>query len=235
MFRNGFAAFHPRRKYLQRPRTMANASTPDAHSHESRAAKGQRRAVRREIEARILRQRARSLLSLAILALPAFALAHAWLLPPARLALGATHAALLLACALAREGIPRVRRLGALRNALRWAYALLFAGAAAVSVQIASFGEAAPGASHFLAAGFFVLIALSIPILRLPKRDLRVILLGAAPSMAVAISCAPSAVLWLYTLGTALSALVVWRGARLDVARRERPIALEFGGEEEAA
>lgn len=192
---------------------MANASTPDAHSHESPVSEGERRAVRRETEARILRQRARALLSLALLVLPALALAHAVLLPSARLALGATHAALLLACALAREAIPRVKRLGALRNALRWAYALLFAGAAAVSVQIASFGYATPGASHFLSASFFVLIALSIPTLRLPKRDLRAVALGAAPSVAVAMCWAPSAVLWLYTLGIVLAALVVWRGA----------------------
>ena len=198
---------------------MANDSTPDALTPalppEPHDATGEREAT-----ARMLRQRARALLSLAILLLPAFALGHAWLLPTAKLALAATHAVLLLACALAREAASRAHRMGALRSLMCRAYTLLFAGAAVVCLQLAAFGAQAPLASHVLALGFFLLIALSIPAGRIPSRDLGAIALGASPSLAVAICWAPSAVLPVYLIGFGVAAAVVWRLVSLSVARR---------------
>ena len=213
---------------------MDNHSTPDviasAPAPEPRGAPDEHHVRSRAVAARLLRRRARALLSLAMLGLPAFALAHALLLPPAKLPLAASHLALLLACAIAREVAARPSRPGPLRSLLCRTYTLLFAGAAMLCVQLASFAAQAPALSHFLALSFFILIALSIPILRLPAQDLEAIALRASPSLAVAICWAPSAMLPVYLIGFGVAVFVVWRLSRLGAARPEEALASDSSG-----
>lgn len=176
-----------------------------------------REAASRLASTQKLKQQVRVLLSLALLALPASALAHALLLPQARFALAQTHATLLLACSIARELAARQRQLDVLRGLALTLYALLFAGAATVCLQIAAEADA-PLASHLLGLSCFGLLAISFAALPLSRRGLVAVALVVLLSMAAVVCGAPEKIRPLYLIGFAVAAVVA-RAIRSNAAQ----------------
>ena len=164
---------------------------------------------------------ARELSSVALLLLPAFALAHALLSPQTRHAVAWTHLSLLLVCLTVREMAPRLGGLDSLRGLMATAYSLLFAGAAIVCAQISAEGVEAPLASHLAALCFFILIAASVLALPVSPLDRAAVSVGVLPSMAFAICSAPRALWPLYLLCFACTLAIVGRLAQRKAAQRE--------------